>query len=104
MFVDEAQRHFFDKGDINTALLREVHQIQHFILIATLENDGIEPYPIKICRDCGVDTGYHLVQVAVPGELSKPAWLQAIQTDVNALYAKLSQCSSQALQLGAVGG
>jgi hypothetical protein len=104
MFIYEAKRHFLDKGDINATLLREVYQIQHFILVATLKNDGIEPYLVKICCDGGVDTGYHLVQVAVPGELSKPAWLQAVQTDVNALYAKLSQCSSQTLQLGAVGG
>ena len=104
MFINETKRHFFDKGDINTTLLREAHQIQHFILVATLENDGIEPYLVKICRYSGVDTSYHLVQVAVSCELSKPAWLQAIQADVNALYAKLSQCSSEALQLGAVGG
>jgi hypothetical protein len=47
MPVDNAQRHFLDKTDIDAVIDRELNQTAHFQMVSIFENDRVDFYPLK---------------------------------------------------------
>ena len=99
-----AQRHFLDEGDVQAAFHGVGDQVRDLVRVAAFHGHGIQFDALEAGRAGGVDAGLHLTQVAHAGDGAKALRIQAVEADVQALYAGVGQRPGQLHQLRAVGG
>src|SRR5690606_476217 len=104
MAGNAAQGHLLDKADIQAALDGEVHQIQHFVVIAALLDHAVDLDSTKPRLASGIDTFEHLIELVAAGQFGKTFPFERIKTDVQTLDSGGLQYWRERGQLGNVGG
>ena len=67
MFADSAQRHLLDKADIGLLIPGKVYQVENFVVIAPLEQYGVELNRQKASAARCTDTRDHLIKIPRSG-------------------------------------
>ena len=98
------QGHLLDEADVQAPLTGEVDQVQHFVLVAPLEDHGIDLDPCKARLAGGVNPGQHFLEPAMAGNGREPLWAQGVEADVQAPHPGGGQCIRLLADQCAIGG
>lgn len=99
-----AQRHLLDKADIDALGAGERHQVEHLVVVAPLEDHGVELDARETGLPGGADAVDHPGQVAGAGQGAEARRVQGVEADVEAPEAALAQGPGVLDQARAVGG
>ena len=88
MLANDAQRHFFNKTDIDAIIDGKLHEVAHFLMVSVFKNDGIDFYPLKADWFGGLNASEHLLQITRSGYCLKFMGIKGIQADIDAFYAR----------------
>src|SRR5262245_2286993 len=81
-FAHVAQRHHLDQGQLHAAAVRPFHERRKFVLVDTLERDGVD-FDLEAGGLRGVDPGQHLVELAPARDGAELVGVECIEGDVD---------------------
>ena len=99
MLANGAQRHFFDKTDVQLVGHGVVDQGRYFAVVAAFHHHHVQFDVLKARVLRGGDAGQHLIEFAGAGDGVEFFRVQAIQADVQAFDPCRAQSLGITLQL-----
>src|SRR5690606_1113867 len=91
MTVDMPKRHLFNKTDIQSFMQCKGDKIRSFIGVEVFQRNAIQLNALESRAARDTDTCQYILNIAEAGQRTKALRLQAVETDVDAVYTGVVQ-------------